>query len=153
MHPFCADYFERYKTFNDDFANAISGLQPEALDWIPAPDMNSLTVLIMHATGAARYWLGDVCLGDIAPRDRDAELSAHGMDEAALRKRLEDTNQYFQNALERLSLDDLGQMRPAPGRNQEYRVAFALLHALEHTALHVGHAQLTRQLWDQRNRG
>jgi hypothetical protein len=28
-------------------------------------------------------------------------------------------------------------------------VAWALLHALEHTTLHLGQIQLTRQLWEQ----
>jgi len=28
-------------------------------------------------------------------------------------------------------------------------VAWALLHALDHTAQHLGHMQITRQLWDQ----
>jgi hypothetical protein len=28
-------------------------------------------------------------------------------------------------------------------------IAWSLLHALEHTALHLGHMQLTRQLWEQ----
>jgi hypothetical protein len=27
---------------------------------------------------------------------------------------------------------------------------WALNHALAHTALHIGHAQITRQLWDAR---
>ena len=29
-------------------------------------------------------------------------------------------------------------------------VAWALLHALEHTAIHLGHMQIMRQLWEQR---
>jgi ankyrin repeat protein len=29
-------------------------------------------------------------------------------------------------------------------------VAWCLAHALEHTALHLGHMQITRQLWEQR---
>jgi uncharacterized damage-inducible protein DinB len=150
MHALFVDFLDRLKAFHEDFAQTIAGLSQEALDWTPGRDMNSLTVLIMHATGAARFWVGDVCLGDVALCDRDAELRAHGMDEATLRRRIENTTQYIQSALECLSLDDLSEVRPAPGRNREYRVAFALLHALEHTALHVGHAQITRQLWDQR---
>ena len=30
---------------------------------------------------------------------------------------------------------------------------YALLHSLEHTALHVGHLQITRQLWEARGAG
>jgi hypothetical protein len=31
-------------------------------------------------------------------------------------------------------------------------VGWALLHALEHTAIHLGHIQITQQLWDQKNK-
>ena len=150
MHPLFEDCLDRFKTLLDDFAQAIAGLPQEALDWTPGPDLNSLAVLVVHTTGSARYWVGDVCLGDESERDRDAEFRARGFDEAALRQRLDDTMQYMQSALERLTLDELTELRPAAGRDRKYRVSYALLHALEHTALHVGHAQITRQLWDQR---
>ncbi len=39
--------------------------------------------------------------------------------------------------------------RTDPRDGREYTVAWALFHALEHTALHLGQMQLTRQLWEQ----
>ena len=149
MHPLFEDYLDRIKVFHDDFAQTIAGLPQEALDWTPGTEMNSLAMLIMHATGSARYWVGDICLEDESRRDRDAEFRVRGMDEMALRKRLDETTRYMESALERLSLDELAEIRSAPGRDQTYRIGYALLHALEHTGLHLGQAQMTRQLWDQ----
>ncbi|MEJ7902014.1 MAG: hypothetical protein WKF63_09200 [Thermomicrobiales bacterium] len=33
-------------------------------------------------------------------------------------------------------------------REREWKAAEILLHALDHTALHVGHMQVQRQLWE-----
>lgn len=51
-------------------------------------------------------------------------------------------------------LGDLSQIETlivpdVPRGNQEYTAAWAILHALEHTALHTGQIQLARQLWEQ----
>ena len=53
--------------------------------------------------------------------------------------------------LGQLDLSRLAEMRTVGMLNEERTVGWALLHALEHTALHAGHIQMTRQLWDQRS--
>ena len=40
--------------------------------------------------------------------------------------------------------------RASSGRAEVVSSAWALLHAVEHVREHMGHAQLTRQLWEQR---
>ena len=67
----------------------------------------------------------------------------------ALRARLADASVYAQNTLTRLTLGDLEQERVSPRDGRMFSVAWALLHALEHTAIHLGHIQITRQLWEQ----
>jgi uncharacterized damage-inducible protein DinB len=133
-----------------EIAKTIAGLPQEALDWIPGENMNSLCVLIVHTAGAERYWVGDVAMGESSNRDRAAEFQAKGLNEAALKKRLDDTLAYTRQALERLTLADLEKMCIAPRDGSETTVGWALMHALEHTSLHLGHAQITRQLWDQK---
>jgi class 3 adenylate cyclase len=111
--------------------------------------MNSLCVLAVHLAGAERYWIGDVVGRDPSGRDRDAELRARGLDAAALKARLADVLAHSRGVLEDLALADLETVRVSPRDGREFSVAWALAHALEHTAMHVGHAQLVRQLWDQ----
>jgi uncharacterized damage-inducible protein DinB len=150
MRHFFEDYLERLEDLHRDLKQAISGLSVEALDWLPGPDMNSLCVLIVHVTGAERYWIGEM-VGEIpANRDRDSEFRARGLDEAALKQRLDDNLSLARRVLEKLTFDDLTTERRSPLQDRAFSKGWALLHALEHTALHTGHAQITRQMWDQR---
>jgi hypothetical protein len=47
-----------------------------------------------------------------------------------------------------LTPDSLTEMRYAPLQKSERSVGWVLNHMLAHISEHVGHAQLTRQLWD-----
>ncbi|MBL8155167.1 MAG: DUF664 domain-containing protein [Anaerolineae bacterium] len=158
MHPFYADYLERLEILHDDFKQAIAGLPIEALDWVPGPDMNSLCVLVIHTCGAERYWIGDVAAQNPSNRVRADEFKAHGLDEAALIATLDQALDFARQTLAHFSLDELTAPRPLPNpRNrpttklESFTAGWALLHALEHTAQHSGHAQITRQLWEQRH--
>lgn len=161
MDTFFEDYLQRFDDLIEDFKVAIGGLTPDALDWVPEvanynSPMNSLCVLVVHVCGAARYWGGDVAVGEISNRSRDAEFEAKDYTEQELANLLDDTLAYFRKSLAKLTVDDLARSCPAPGRTirpnstqlREYNLGWSLLHALEHTALHLGHAEITRQLWD-----
>jgi hypothetical protein len=150
MHSFFEDYLVELQDAYTDFEKAINGLSVDALDWTPGTDMNSLAVLIVHTVGATRMLVGTMAAQIPFERDRDAEFRTKGLDEAALKAHLADSLVFVRGALETLTLDDLPLPRKRPGRDQTLSVAWALLHALEHVGLHTGHAQITRQLWDQR---
>ncbi|MBZ0294266.1 MAG: DUF1572 domain-containing protein [Anaerolineae bacterium] len=153
MEQFFADYLERLNTLSDNFVATFEDLPDEALDWVPGEDMNSFCVLVVHTTGSARYWIGDAALGESSNRHRDSEFQAHGLSHADLKARFSALEVYAQDGLARLTLADLGTTRSITspyGENREVVASWALLHALEHTALHLGHAQITRQLWEQR---
>ena len=53
-----------------EVTKALDDVPAEALDWMPGPEMNSLSILIVHLMGAERYWIGDVVKGDPSFRDR-----------------------------------------------------------------------------------
>jgi uncharacterized damage-inducible protein DinB len=145
MLPILEAYFDRLTALHDGIILALEGLPPEALDWSPGEGMNTITVLVVHLTGAARYWVGDVAGHDPSDRDRDAEFRASGWDAAALRARLDETLAYCRETLSTLRHEDLDSLCMSPRDGKEYSAAWALFHALEHTALHAGHIQLTRQ--------
>jgi uncharacterized damage-inducible protein DinB len=152
MNYFCIDFLDRLDELHTGLKQAIQGLSQEALDWSPGEGMNSITVLIVHLTGAERYWIGDVALGETSGRDRAAEFRASGIPLDVLQARLADTSSYAQSALTQLTLGDLEQERVSPRDGRKFTVAWALLHALEHTAIHLGHIQVSRQLWEQQKR-
>jgi hypothetical protein len=150
MHPIFGEYMKLLETLYGDFEKAIAGLSVEALDWTPGADMNSLCVLIVHTTGATSFLVGEIA-GDIpSHRDRRAEFKVTGWDEAKLKARLDESCELVRGVLDKLTVDDLTKTHFSESRNRTFVYAEAIFHALDHTGLHVGHAQMTRQLWDQR---
>lgn len=149
MEQFFTDYLERFHSLHEEMKTTIKKLPQAALDWVPGPGMNSLCVLVVHATGAERYWIGDVACQDPSDRNRGAEFEAQGLDSEKLAQRLDQSLVYIRSAAENLRLTDLQQNRFSSRDERKYTTGWALAHALEHTALHLGHAQVTRQVWEQ----
>lgn len=148
MESFYEDYLNNLNELHVDIDKALEGLSPAALDWVPQPGMNSIGVMVFHLTGAERYWINDVIGGGNSTRDRDAEFRVQGMDAETLRKRLADSRTMAAGVLSGLKTTDLESRRLAR-HQREVTVAWALGHALKHTATHMGQIQLTRELWDK----
>lgn len=141
---------DRLETLHRSIEKALDGLPDDALDWSPGPELNSLGVLLAHTLGSQRYWIGDVAGLEPSGRVRQSEFEVRGVTVAEFRQRLHETLAHSQAVLARLSPAVLNQTRTPAIYGRDVTVAFALAHALEHTALHTGHIEITRQLWDQR---
>jgi uncharacterized damage-inducible protein DinB len=148
--PILESYWDRLQALHEGVERAIEGLPLAAVDWVPGPGMNSLGVLVTHVAGAERYWIGDVVGRHPSGRDRGAEFRARGVGVSALKGRLAETLAHSRAVLDKLALPDLEALRVSPRDGRKFTVAWSLAHALEHTALHLGHIQITRQLWEQR---
>lgn len=146
MHEFFESYYDRLQTLHRGVTDAVAGLPVEALDWQPAPSMNSLTVLVVHLCGAERYWIGDVAGQDPSGRIRSEEFEQRGWDAAGLQGLLDRTLAHSYDTLQKLSLQDLDATRFSTRDGENYSVAWALLHALEHTALHLGHIHIGHEI-------
>jgi uncharacterized damage-inducible protein DinB len=151
MDPFFIDYYDRLSDLHHDLAAAVEGLPVEALDWQPGPETNSLAVLLTHTAGAERYWIGEVAGEEPADRVRAQEFEADGRTAEDLVALLNRVLAHSRSVLSRLSINNLAEARVASMQGRSVTVSWALLHALEHTAVHLGHAQITRQAWDQLN--
>jgi uncharacterized damage-inducible protein DinB len=150
MQTFFKSYLDLLQDCHNGILEAIKELPPDALDWSPGQDMNSIAVLLAHITGSVRYWIGDIAAQESSNRDRDAEFRVRGVEADVFRKRLGDNLEYSRSVLEKMSLQDLESTRVSAGNDREYTVAWALLHALEHATSHLGQIQITRQLWEQK---
>ncbi|HVU13929.1 MAG TPA: DinB family protein [Phototrophicaceae bacterium] len=153
MEPFFADYLERMNYLSREFIATLSDLPADSLDWVPGADMNSFCVLVVHTTAAARFWIGDVVFDEPSNRVRADEFKARGLSTDEMKARFAALDTYVSKGLERISFADLAAVKPFRHPNTEVvgvTAGWALLHALQHTALHLGHAQITRQLWQQR---
>jgi uncharacterized damage-inducible protein DinB len=135
---------------------AIVGLPAEALNWRPSGEgTNPIAVLAVHALYSTRSWLAVATGAPLPDRDRDAEFRTVVADPGEL---LETVDRLAADCGALLATEDAfepGTMRESHFRASSGRVevvsgAWALLHAVEHLREHMGHAQLTRQLWDER---
>jgi hypothetical protein len=131
----------------------LAGLPDEALNReLDIQPTNTLFQLGTHVAGSARYW-AITCAGGVDfQRDRAGEFVAMGSG-GDLMTDLDLLARQIHESLDSLTAADLD--RPTEG-NRRFRstdtadeplpLRDAVLHALEHTALHLGHVQITRQL-------
>jgi uncharacterized damage-inducible protein DinB len=154
MDPFLAAARTTLRQQQRAFESVIAGLPVEALDWQPAADANSLTVLVTHAWGSAEAWTRRAAGQEMA-RDRAAEFRARA-DAAALQALLREGGARIEAALDAIDPATLGQVRigpsTRPSEDEEYTGARCVLHAVEHAQEHLGQAYLTRQLWEAQQR-
>ena len=150
MKSFVEDYLERLENLVTDLCEAVQGLPQEAMDWKPGPDMKAIGVLLAHTAGSLRYWIGDIALGEPSGRVRASEFQAHGIPGQVLQQRLREILAYARAGLPRFQSADLALPGASTAEGEVVTRNWALLHALEHASLHLGHIQLTAQLWKQR---
>jgi uncharacterized damage-inducible protein DinB len=153
MVPFFTALADRFHELHGDILRDLDTLPDEAINWKPGSEMNSVAVIIVHLTGAERFLVGDVIMGEQSNRNREAEFKVEGMSRADLVSRLSQAEAYMNHAFETLSLADLQTERIHPRHGNQVLVAWTVLHCLEHTATHVGHINMTVQLWHQRTIG
>jgi uncharacterized damage-inducible protein DinB len=147
MLSFYETLFDRFHELHQEIEKSLEVLPSDALDWKPGDGMNSISVLVVHLTGAERFLMGDIVMGEPSKRDREAEFQVEGLTKEDLIHRLSTAEAYIKGAFEKLSLNDLETQRMHPRHGNQVSVAWAILHALEHTGIHVGHIQLTVQLY------
>ena len=144
------NYVQRIEDLRQQVRDLIADLPPEALNWRPVEGeeehaTNSLSALAAHITGAEHFWIAEV-IGRYPPtRDRDAEFLTKTDDASELINLLEHTGAETRQILPALSDADLDGTREAHGRTVSVR--WGILHVIDHTALHLGHMQITYQLW------
>lgn len=115
------------------------------------PESSSLFALATHLVGAGEFWVLVLVGQRDIPRDRPTEFRSTGQLKD-LRDRYERWIQGVHEVLDTLPDERLGDLaRPPAGYHstttrETGNIYDALLHALEHCALHQGHIQLTRQL-------
>jgi uncharacterized protein DUF664 len=136
----------------DRLMETLAGLDDQAVNWKPpVPGTNSILVLVTHALASAEEHVVGKAAGQTVVRNRDAEFvvaggSGHLAGRAAeVRRRLDDALTSLEGRLD--------EERDAPvdtWPSTRATVRDRLIHSVSHTAEHVGHAQLTRDLYVKR---
>ncbi len=128
----------------------LRDLPVDALNWRPLPDAdghatNSLAVLAVHIAGAEHYWIAETLGGLPSTRNREAEFHTEVTGADPLIARLQTVADETRTVLSALTAERLGESVPV--REREAPVRWCILHAIDHAAVHLGHMQLTYQLW------
>jgi len=121
---------------DDDINRSVPGLQ------------NTVGILLRHIAGAERYWIGEVAGGQAAHRHRDAEFGHDRLKKADVLIELDRAAALCRAVLERLTAADLlteVEVQRSSGKVKETR-AFAVLHATQHLAYHLGQLRYMAKL-------
>lgn len=150
MTPEVEQYLGMLDDLRSQVATLVANLPAEALNWRPIAgsddhSTNSLAVLATHVAGAEQFWIAEVIGRRPATRDRDSEFATEADDATELVDRLNAVGAVTREVLGELNEEDLAGTRDVQERTVPVR--WGILHVIDHTALHLGHMQLTYQLW------
>ncbi len=150
MNAELANYLERIEDLRSQISGLIAELPAEALNWRPIEGKddhatNSLAVLATHIAGAEHFWIAEVVGNRPETRDRDAEFATVATNAAEiiqlLKRNAPETGEVFST----LDESELNGTRLTRGRTVPVR--WCILHVIDHTSLHLGHMQITYQIW------
>ncbi len=138
----------------EELRASVDGLPLEALNWRPAPGVNSIAIIVAHTMGATRLWLNLAVGAPLPERDRDAEFRTSASDAPSFAKTFEEMAAECLEALNSVGEVDWSAMRATQGRGgdapAEVPAAYAIIHVTEHLRGHVDQVSLMRALWDAR---
>ncbi len=151
MLPEVAHYLARMDSLRQQIRDLITTAPADALNWRPIEGQddhatNSLAVMAAHIAGAEHHWYHEVIGRQPATRQRAMEFKTVAENAAGLVEKLAFNAEESQRILAALNAEDLDGVREVEGHSVPVR--WAILHVIDHTALHLGHMQLTYQLWN-----
>lgn len=122
----------------------------EGLNWRPelpagADPVNSLAVLGVHTAGAEHFWIAEVISGRPRTRVREAEFAYVATSAEDVLAKLAAVAAETQELLAALDAEKLESS--IAHDDHMLAVRWILQHVTSHYGVHIGHMQLTYQLW------
>jgi len=150
MLPEVHTYLTDLEELRDQVKSLLEGLPQEALDWRPIEGggelaTNSLAAMVVHLTGSETFWMKEIIGGKKIDRDRDREFVTKGLSLSELQAKIGAATKATVETLSVLREKQLEEGRK--WKERSINVRGCILHVIEHFAQHLGHMQLTRQLW------
>lgn len=127
---------------------AVSKLGEDGVNWQPpAPGSNPASVIVSHMCGSEAAWVGEYVGGVPAHRDRAAEFQSPQKTEKGLVALVDRTEASSRAAISKHTSASLNRLAVTGRVDFKGTLRDCVLHALTHEAEHVGHLELTLQLW------
>ena len=135
----------------DAYRETVRGMDKEALNWRPGAETNSAAVLVVHIAGSEGDLLRTI-LGLPSDRDRDAEFHATAESDAELLAKLDEMEALLNELAPRITAEDLAAMRTRKDGRSNLGL-YWLIQDAAHQREHLGHLQLTKQMYEQQRGG
>lgn len=133
----------------DRYTKVVDALPEEALNWRPGnEETNSVAQLVRHVTAVQALLLGRA-LGEAPQYDHATSLRNDPATKEELRGLIATANEQKDAHLARLDAMDMSETLPAASGGSVLRAHY-VIHSADHGQEHLGHAELTKQLWEQR---
>ena len=145
MDPVMAKIAEQFQVVHGQLRDEVRDLSVEELNWKPAPDTNSIAVLVVHTLGSEAEVLR-VAANVPGERDRPAEFRVTASAAEDLLREIDQADSYIEAMAPRITAEDLAAERPRADRPPETGLHW-LLTNYGHAREHLGHIQLTKQLY------
>ena len=150
MDPVVANVAEQFKVVHGQLRDEVRGLSLDELNWKPAPETNSIAVLVVHTLGSEAEVLR-VAAKVPSVRDRDAEFRVTVNDAEDLLREIDQADSYLEALAPRITAEHLAEELPRGDRPPQTGLHW-LLTNYGHAREHLAHIQLTKQLYAQASR-
>ena len=151
METVVATVTELFRGVHEQMRDEVRGLDAEALNWTPAPETNSVAVLVTHTVGSEAEVLR-IVRGLPSDRDRPAEFRGRAVSPDDLVARLDAADALLDELAPGISADDLAATRARPNLGTRTGL-YWLLHNAGHAREHLAHIQLTKQVYNAQKAG
>jgi hypothetical protein len=143
-------YLTEFRILRKQIRDAVQDLDDEAANWQPFPGSNSVYATLYHMLGSNDFFVRQSINGQTINRDRDGEFLASGH-LAELLDKLKKVGATNEDILDKLTFNQLAEVKAVPGHAEWGLVSnrWLILRLISHYSLHIGHIQLTRQLWER----
>jgi len=145
MDPVVAKIAEQFQVVHGQLRDEVRDLSVEELNWKPAPETNSIAVLVVHTLGSEAEVLR-VAANIPGERDRPAEFRVTATDAGDLLREIDQADSYIEAMAPRITAEDLAAERPRADRPPETGLQWLLTNC-GHAREHLAHIQLTKQLY------
>jgi hypothetical protein len=152
MLPEISQYLDTLDDLRAQVGGIIKDVPADGLNWRPplpadADGTNSLAVLAVHVAGSEHFWFAEN-IGQAPPtRKRDAEFSYVASSPADALERLGVVAIETHDVLSKLTAPELDSSFMKD--DHAVGVRWVIHHVIYHYSLHIGHMQLTYQLWNK----
>lgn len=119
--------------------------------WSPGvADANSIAVIVTHMCGSEAQWVHKYVGGRPVERNRDSEFKSPITTAKGLLEALDKAGVATRKALEKETSQSLDRAISTHNPQIAKNARDCILHSLSHQSTHVGHLELTLQLWENR---